>query len=64
MKRWATMLLTLCCLFLTPNGLAESELPATLYHNPAGGSYYHADANCAHLLVQNICADSRRLACQ
>lgn len=46
MKKWATFLLTLCCIFLAPDGLAESELPATLYHNPAGGSYYHADANC------------------
>lgn len=26
--------------------LAEPELPDTLYHNPDGGSYYHADANC------------------
>ena len=26
--------------------VSGDELPATLYYNPNGGSYYHADAEC------------------
>lgn len=39
-------LLALCLLLAQGLSFAESTLPATLYYNPDGGSYYHTDANC------------------
>ena len=39
------LVLCLCCPLLTVSA-AQPELPATLYYNPDGGSYYHADPHC------------------
>ncbi len=45
MKKTACLLFAVClfCSFLPASG---AELPAVLYFNPNGGSYYHADPAC------------------
>ena len=45
MKRTARLIFTVClCLSILP--VCGAELPATLYCNPNGGSYYHVNPAC------------------